>query len=164
MMWQCAMEIPPPPPDCGNRLLLDQQDGVPARLLLLPREFRTLQDCLAHAGLPKDLYYPVSELRSVFEPTERFGAVMMGMGGYSPLQWARREAIVPQIPSDEERLKAFWDALSRFAPAVLRRYHELRELGAVPDREELEQVRSLLREVARMVINVSQRIPHERDD
>src|SRR6266851_1907451 len=37
-------------------LILDQHDGIPARLFLRENEFQTVQVCLTRNGLPGDLY------------------------------------------------------------------------------------------------------------
>lgn len=151
----------------GRQTVIDQSDGVPAILFLSLREFAKLQDCLEKAGLPRNLYYPASELRTAVVPVEHLGGVVMARRGYSPLQWVRRMASageVPRVPSEQERLKLYWEAISRFAPAAIRRYQELREPGREPDREELDAVYSLIKDVGRNIKILSARIPPPSPD
>lgn len=44
----------------GGTNILDQHDGIPARLFLTSDEYVGFQNCLAEQGLPADLYVPIA--------------------------------------------------------------------------------------------------------
>lgn len=148
----------------SNQVVLDQHDGVPATLFLTPHEFARLQDCLRQAGLPRDLYYPASEQRTVIEPTEYRGGVVLWEKRLSPLQFAHREAAgatPPKLPSEEERLAQLFRACQEFLRPLLLRRAELEEPGRPRDEEQLAEVDALRAHVDEVLNSVGQRILRE---
>lgn len=117
----------------GERWIMDAHDGFPASLHLPPGAFAELQERLEMAGLPRDLYVPLIELRSAIEPTDSpSGAAVLGERTYTPLRWARRDAAIAarRLPTEDERRAAFEQATREYARTLRRRLAELREVGS----------------------------------
>ncbi len=147
----------------SGRIVLDQHDGVPARLLLTPAQFAAMQNCLESEGLPRDLYYPASEARVLEEPVEYMGGVILGHRRYSPLQWARRDAsnLPPlRLPSEEQQALRFFESCQRFLEALELRCAQLQRSDKQDDRQELQEVDALVENVGDLLQKVARRIAH----
>jgi hypothetical protein len=139
----------------GERILLDQHDGVPAKLFLTAAQFARLQEALDQAGLPRDLYYPAWEVRIVVEPYRvpfSNGSIVVGERAYSPRQWAQREAnpveVVP-VPSEAERRLAVVRACSDLLGALDQGRTEFREPRRENEAEEVAAIDSLAERVGK---------------
>jgi hypothetical protein len=136
----------------ADRWVLDAHDGFPGPLQVTAEQFTILQDRLEQAGLPRDLYYPVLQQRELVEPTRSpFGAVVRGLMFYSPRQWAARDAqaiAALDVPTEEQRLQRFVEALTHFRQQVLLRLVELREAGAPDNFDETEALGDLIKSLA----------------
>lgn len=134
----------------GDDLQLIMEDNLPFRIFLSPDEFKVLQLCWEEHGLPRDLCYPRTAVRSVVEATPGFsGEPVLQRRFYSPLEWSQRDTQLPSIPisSEEERARAFYDACMSFERVVLDRSLQLSEPGRTADRETLEELDTLLAHV-----------------
>lgn len=146
-------------------LVLDQHDGIPARLYLTPEQFAQLQEYWQREGLPGDLYFPAEAERVVTEPIRMFGGLILGPGHYSPLQWDRRESIPPpgmSVPGEEERELAFIDAGIKFVGALGRRRAELTEPGRTSDDDELAAIRAIERLISSLLAAMAERMNRRR--
>lgn len=133
----------------GEVPLMEQHDGMPGLLVLNQKQFSDLQDAWGHSGLPQDLYYPASEQRVVVEPVEIEGALVRTYQRYTPLLWKQRDTDLIeslQVPSEEERRRAFADAGRLFQGALRRRMAELAEPGREQDRENIQILGRLIRD------------------
>lgn len=146
---------------CREALVLDQHDGVPPTLALTPQEFIEFQEQLEQEGLPHDLYFPEQARRTEPEPVWRFGAVIIGQRTYSPLQWTRRQSSTwtspsapLRVPSEAERREVFLMACRQFAAALARRRAELQEPGNAAEPTEVEAVKHLAEQVARVALRL----------
>lgn len=144
----------------GNLVILDQRDRIPGILTLTPDQFTELQDCSEMHGLPRDLYYPAREQRTVIEPTEKFGGVVRAYQRYTPLQWVHRRSEQTarlSVPSEEERARAFAGACSQFMEALMLRMFELAEPGKHPSRDEMRTLTELHGNVGRAMLEARSR-------
>lgn len=149
---EVALATPAPAFQTGLALHLDRDDerlmdtwddGMPCRLVLTPEEFLLLQDCWVRHQLPRDLFYPSTETHLVVEPTSVYGGIVLASREYSPLGWARRDVeafSALKVPTEEERLSRFLEAIHQFQQALSLRRAELQEPGRVTDPEELREL------------------------
>jgi hypothetical protein len=150
----------------GRSLLLmlsfDPRD-LPARGVFLgPGQLATLQDALAAEGLPRDLYYRLSERRTVWEPVDRGeGRVANQYQHYSPRQWRQRDpspskALV--VPSRSQRQAAFVAACESFLDELS--FRDLVLLQQRSEQEEVQRVRDLGAHVKDVIDLTTGRSPH----
>src|SRR5260370_3915314 len=121
--------------------VLEQHEGIPGVLALTRDEFVQLQDTWEHHGLPRDLYYPLRDQRTVIEPVGRHGGIVRSYEHYSPLGWAQRDPTARaalHVPSEETRADAFFAARKQFMEALLRRGTELPQPAKRPHREQAQ--------------------------
>ncbi len=135
----------------GKQPIMSQSRGIPGELDLTMEEFTELQQIWERKGLPRDLYYPAHERRTIIEQFKTLGGVVRAYRHYSPRQWEQRlqAGVKPlPIPSEEERLEAFIAACDRFAQAVALRMAELTEPGQTVKPAKLQQLKTIYHEVS----------------
>jgi hypothetical protein len=142
----------------GEEAIFYQHNGMPGLLILTAEQFAEVQAAWEREGLPRDLYYPLSEERVVVEPTEQDeGRVILAYRRYSPLCWALRdEAVIAalRVPSEEERKQAFTEAWMQFMGTINCRLAELREPER-PQPKESQRVVGVLRDVGHALLRYS---------
>ena len=90
----------------GDQPILEQSAGIPGVLALTEGEFIELQRAWEQHGLPRDLYYVVTDQHTAIEPVERYGGVVRVARRYTPRQWAAHSPNVVEplhVPNEEER-------------------------------------------------------------
>ena len=139
----------------GDQPLLQQGDGIPGNLTLIPYEFEQLQHDWQSHGLPGDLYYPGKDQVTVVEPIEMHDTVVFAEQRYTPVGWAHRDQAMIEatpIPTEAARIERFVEACMRFVRNVELRKAELREPGRTSTHDEivrLGQLQSLAVKAAR---------------
>lgn len=156
-------DYPPIAPLLGLRLyrrgesepLLEMANGFPTELLvrLTEAEFAALQNCLEQQRLPRDLYFPQSARRTVVEPVNWLGGVVLGNVTYSPLGWRQRETRKQppaDLPSEEERRRAFLHACARCLHSLHQRLELLRDASGEVSAGRETEIKDLSETAARV--------------
>lgn len=147
--------------------LFNQHDEIPGSLTLTPRQLAELQDEWEQQGMPRDLYFPFEASHAIVEPVWAHGGVVREQRGYSPRAWERRAAAPkPQleVPSEEERVRAFLAACQQFIETIMLRRDQLLEPGRPPATDETRQLVVLLREVHRAMRAAQESLTSAREE
>lgn len=141
----------------GSQLLLHHALGSHDEtvLCLRPEQFADLQNCLAQADLPRDIYYSRQAVRTATEPVilPGIGGVVLGTKLYSPVAWARRqqeETRPLRLPSEAERRTRFAAACARMRGVINARLREIEHRTAGADEPEAAQLNMLLQRLERV--------------
>jgi hypothetical protein len=116
----------------GDSFLYRQGDEVPGLLGLSQHQAEELADVWIQYDLPRDLYFSAREVRTVIEPTVKFGSVVRQLKSYTPLEWKHRDASAVtdmSVPAEEERIRRFVNSCRDITESLLLRITELREPG-----------------------------------